>query len=61
MAKLTTIEAAEIAGVDIRTIRRWCEHNKVKSERFGTAWQVDEDSLRAHKKDIRGRKRQESD
>lgn len=38
-------EAARLAGVSGRTVRRWAEDGRVSGERTATGWLIDPDSL----------------
>lgn len=33
-------EAANLWGVDQRTVRRWCKQGRVECSRLGTAWVI---------------------
>jgi hypothetical protein len=46
MNYLTTSRAANIAGVNEETIRRWCEHCGLEHERIKEMYAITEDNLR---------------
>ena len=42
---LSTREAAQVAGVDIHTVRRWCRRYLLPSTETPTGYQIDRDDL----------------
>ena len=45
--RVTASEAARLAGVSVRTVRRWAETGRVSAERTADGWLIEADSLPA--------------
>lgn len=46
--RVTASEAARLAGVSVRTVRRWAETCRVSADRTADGWLIDPDSLPAN-------------
>lgn len=51
---MTTVQAAEILGVDRASIARLIRQGKLKGERFGRAWMVSKTSVESFLKQTEG-------
>lgn len=54
--KFTTKQAAEYLGIAAATIQKQCKHGRIKAERFGHVWQIDEEEVERYRCEQKGKR-----